>query len=342
MAMPGGCNHPDLIARLRTDPHRFRFFQAARLLALAEKAAGREGLPRRLRFRTQASMAFPASEISRFETRGDDSDTADQELEVTFFGLTGPSGVLPQHYTEFLVERKNQFRDEAGHAFFDLFNHRALSLFVQAWGKYRFPLAYERGQRDGFTRYLIDLLACGRPAEMAPEAQASSGGGIPTQLLAFFAGILGRRPLAGSSLEAMVSAYFGVKVNLEQFVGQWIGAERQEEDPSQARGMVLGRDIVLGDRVWDCQTKVRLRLGPMDMARFTAFQPDGKAAMALRQLVDLCLGQTLSCDVVLVLDQREQPQLALGREAKPALGLNTWLHTRPARRDLDDAGYKLI
>ena len=54
--------HPlDLIARLRAEPHRFRFFQAIRLLAQAE---GREtAMPSGLLFRSPESLAFPPSEI---------------------------------------------------------------------------------------------------------------------------------------------------------------------------------------------------------------------------------------------------------------------------------------
>ena len=75
--------------------------------------------------------------------------------------LTGPSGVLPRHYTEMLLRWERDRKDDEKHApraWFDLFNHRFISLFYRAWTKYRFPVAYERaagrGREDAFTAAL--------------------------------------------------------------------------------------------------------------------------------------------------------------------------------------------
>jgi len=39
-------------------------------------------------------------------------------------------------------------RDTAPREFLDIFNHRMVSLFYQAWEKFRFTVAYERGDED--------------------------------------------------------------------------------------------------------------------------------------------------------------------------------------------------
>ena len=67
-------------------------------------------------------------------------------------GLTGPSGVLPRHYTELLYKIERDVRTPEKHAlrdWFDLFNHRFVSLFYRAWEKYRFYIPFERGDYDG-------------------------------------------------------------------------------------------------------------------------------------------------------------------------------------------------
>lgn len=171
----------DLIGELRQSPGQFRFFQAVRLLALAEPAAehSRTGLPANLRFRTPASLAFPASEITRLAPQTlpgrtfpgqppdsiPDSDAPDGgaqpghhaaesrpllHMEVACLGLTGPSGVLPTPYTELLIERRVHHRDDGAHAFLDLFSHRSLALFYAAWRKYRFHIGHEQGEAHSF------------------------------------------------------------------------------------------------------------------------------------------------------------------------------------------------
>ena len=47
--------------------------------------------------------------------------------------------------------------------FFDIFNHRLISLFYRAWAKYRFFIGYESGEQDMLTPKLMDFLGLGTP-----------------------------------------------------------------------------------------------------------------------------------------------------------------------------------
>ena len=66
-----------------------------------------------------------------------------QALEVSFFGLFGSQGILPQHYTELMLSRLKQ-KDTSLVDFLDLFNHRLSSLFYRAWEKHQFPVQLRR------------------------------------------------------------------------------------------------------------------------------------------------------------------------------------------------------
>jgi type VI secretion system protein ImpH len=181
----------DLIAEIGKDGPRFRFFQVIRLLALSSKGGDGSAVPTGLRFGTPLTLAFQASEISEVEPRPplphalpsgeDDAEEAEADrlallVTVGFMGMTGPSGVLPNAYTELLMERKNFFRDTSAHAFLDLFSHRAISLFYQSWRKHRFYLAYEAGDRDSFSRNLLDIVGMG----LAPlQSRLEKQGGVP-------------------------------------------------------------------------------------------------------------------------------------------------------------------
>lgn len=356
MATEGRRNSVDLIAKLKAEPYRFRFFQAIRVLKLTERSAGRKAaIPRKLRFRTPLSLTFLPSEILRFEQRMSrdekeasllnpltDEDSP-HEMEVGFLGLTGPSGVLPHHYTELLMDRKFVQRDVSAHAFFDLFNHRAISLFYEAWQKYRFHVSYEMGTREGFTQHLLDLLGTGRP-DLHGQGKQSTEKLIPFQILAYFSGALGRRPLPSLGLASLIGAYFGVKVKLEQFVGQWIEAPPSEQSGLGGACSTLGVSTVLGQRMWDQQTKIRLRIGPLDQTKSSEFQPGRSAAVVLRQLVEICVGQSLSCDVTLVLHKDAAPLSVMNSHAPipMSLGINTWARTSPPEEDLDDVRFKLL
>lgn len=352
MAGTVGRSARDLIGEIRRDGPGFEFFQAIRLLALAEPQAG-AALPAALRFRTPASLAFPASEILEMQaedpaplgkTTDDPGDTGERRalhMTIGFLGLTGPSGVLPTVYTELLIERRHSYRDDTAHRFFDLFTHRAASLFYEAWRKHRFFIGYEAGERDGFTRHLLDTAGLGLPSVRKRLQQGPTE--VPESLLAHFAGLLSRKAISAASMAALIRGCFGVEAKLEQFVGQWIALPAAEQSRLGMQSCVLGETACIGERVWDRQMKMRVRLGPLDAEHFAGFLPGAPNARLLEQLLGLCTGTSLACDVVLVLQKEAVPRPVLGRDAGgPRLGYDAWLCPGPPPADRDDACFALI
>ena len=63
----------------------------------------------------------------------------------------------------------------------------------------------------------------------------------------------------------------------------------------------LGRNAIVGTRVWDQQSKMRIRLGPLDFKRFQAFLPNGTANPSLRSIVKFFIGLEFDFDVQLIL-----------------------------------------
>src|SRR5262245_2039920 len=136
MATPFRAADAPLVQALFEEPYRFDFFQAVRLLQCQARpecaAIGQAGPPAHeaVRFLARRGLAFPASSIDRIEPPADPRNPA--TMTVSFLGLTGPSGVLPRVYTELIPERPRG-GDRALAAFFDLINHRVISLFYRGW-----------------------------------------------------------------------------------------------------------------------------------------------------------------------------------------------------------------
>ena len=150
MGSNGGRTDPPLKEALFDRGYEFEFFQAARLLARLfphRKSVGSTSRPADefARFVTIAngnglddarlSMAFPASAVHDIERSPDSPD--DARMTVAFMSLTGTQGVLPFYYTERILASKAA-KDNALAAFFDLFNHRLVSLFYL--GQYSTPI----------------------------------------------------------------------------------------------------------------------------------------------------------------------------------------------------------
>src|SRR5216683_1681889 len=146
-------------------------------------------------------------------------------ITVSLIGLYGSGGVLPRHYTELLLRLNWEGKGDEKHTlrnWFDIFNHRLISLFYRAWEKYRFYIPYERGdyadfEPDTFTQALFSLVGLGFPSlrnrlhvslwEENEEGQPYER--ILTRVddlaILHFAGYFAHRPRCAVALEALLN-----------------------------------------------------------------------------------------------------------------------------------------
>jgi type VI secretion system protein ImpH len=317
---------------LRRDPYSFGFFQAVRILHQIRGTRVPVGLftnpaDEIVRFSVPASTAFPPSEIASLEVEGDGR----ARMGVNFLGLTGPQGLLPHQYTLLIAERKRG-RDNALGDFFDLFHHRMLSLFYRAWEKHRFTVTYERGEEDALTQHVADIAGVGLENDRRHLPLANDD-------LLFYAGLLGPQPRGAAGLEQMLSEHFDVPIHVEQFVGRWYPLARYDQcelGDEESASNRLGLGAVAGDEVWDAQTCVRLRVGPLSRSRYDAFLPGGREHDTIRALARFYCHDQFDFEIQLVLARDDVPGLVLGDDSASTLGWSTWIRTREFVRDADD------
>ncbi len=313
---------------------QFAFFQAVRVLERLypdRERVGRTAHPSRevARFRARLTLAFPASEIHTVEL-GKDGVDPQPRVTVNFMGLIGPSAELPIPYTELLLERASH-KDHTLRDFLDLFNHRMISLFHRAWEKYRFHVYYEQGDEDTFSQYLCDLIGIGTPGLQRRLA-------VNDKVLCFYAGLIGQRPRSASALAGILRDYYEVPVETQPYSGRWVRLGAENETRLCVQNTELGVNMICGARIWDRQSKFRLRLGPLHLKQFRSFLPCGDAWVSLNQLVRLFAGQEYDFDVQLVLKAGEVPACELRTDVSdgPRLGWSSWLKTREFTRDAEE------
>jgi type VI secretion system protein ImpH len=147
------------------------------------------------------------------------------------------------------------------------------------------------------------------------------------------------------ALEAMLADYFDLPIEVEQAKGQWLTLADIDcsclPGPGEPDGCnnVMGVSVFLGERVWDVQSKFRVRVGPLRYPRFRQFMPDGDALEVLCHLARTYAGPDLDFDVLPVLRRDEAPRCRLGGDGTdPALlGWNTWVHESDYADNLTDA-----
>jgi type VI secretion system protein ImpH len=326
----------------------FDFFQAVRVLeshlsgrgADASTATGRatvghdaEPGDETIRFGVAPSLGFPVGPVQSV-TLGGETDQA--HMRVNFMGAVGPAGVMPQHYTELVIQRA-YLRDESLRDFLDIFHHRTISLFYRAWLKYRFPFAYERARTTGdgrrrkndtFTTALESLVGMGT-AHLRGRSAALD------RTWTFFAGHFARQPRTAVGLEGVLGEYLGVPVRVDQFAGRWLtlverDRTRLARDPSTAQHNRLGQGLVLGSKVYDLQSKLDVNVGPVGAEYLRQLAPASPGLERLDAIVRSYLGDDLDYQVFVRLDPAEVQPIRLGvrpGEEPRQLGRDTWLMT---------------
>jgi type VI secretion system protein ImpH len=137
----------------------------------------------------------------------------------------------------------------------------------------------------------------------------------------------------------VLSSHFGVAVRVQEGIGHWDPLAPGEQTVIGTNAL-LGRRALLGERSWRPDLRVRVRIGPLDRARYDHFLPGSAGAGALRALLQLFAVPTLAYDIVLVLRQTDLGPVQLDASGR-RLGLDSYLLCAPAAADRADLCYEL-
>jgi type VI secretion system protein ImpH len=335
-----------VIQSLIDEPQRFQFVQAARVLL---RWMVRNGVPYEralahvLRFQNSLSLNFPAGEIEALliDSAACGSDTGllqalrDQagtqiSLVPTFLGLLGANGALPLHATERIAAVWRRDGDASARAFIDLFSHRMVSMFFQAWSKYRLEQTVDIQGKDGQLPLLMALAG-------------QRGGDEIDHVAGYYAGLLRTRPVAANSVSRILSNHFGVPIVLEPFVEAWDDIPDNQRSRLGRKIARLGYGATLGGRLRRRDIHARLNLGPLDKAGLERFLPRSKGAVALAKIMSLFGLSGLKIEVRLILQASCVEPLVLASQAGQAkrLGWDAFLTGRDGKVSRNTLGYLL-
>lgn len=315
--------HAAPVAQLQSQPHGYSLFAALRLLERAFADRPRLGESRKaaddaIRLGHAPHLSFAPCDIAQVE-HGENGAVL---LEQFAFGLFGPNGALPLHLTELAYERRRHKDDATIVDFLNLFQHRLISLFYRAWAESEPAVSLDRPESDRFRTYVGALIG------MAPES-ARDADAVPDYAKLSRAALLAAQPRSAEGLEMLLADYFGIDVEVRQFVGSWM------EIPGELRcrlgdsaSAVLGSNATLGAATWQCQHKFEIVLGPLPHQVFKNFLPGAPGLRELSALVRLYTNDEWEWQVRLLLRDAEIPGACL--DGASPLGWTSWLGERRA------------
>jgi type VI secretion system protein ImpH len=320
----------DLIEEMAQRPFQFDFFRAIRLLEASLPPGQRLGKtlwPRddAIRFGQVPSLSFAPSTLDSISR----SEEGIPKLRVNFFGLFGPNGPLPLYLTEHARDRLINAHDPTLVAFADVLHHRLLSLFYRAWAVNQKSVDLDRQEHSRFSVYFGSLFGFGTEGLFGRDS-------IPDRAKLYYSGRLVSQTRNAEGLQAIIQEFFGLPTEIQPFVGQWLQLPPGSECKLGATrdSGTLGRSAIIGSRIWECQLRFRIRLGPLGLADLMRMLPTTDAFRRLKDWVLNYLNRELAWDVQLVLRKDEVPSISLGKAGQ--LGWTTWLKSKPFAADAED------
>lgn len=241
-----------------------------------------------IKFTAMQKFGYPGNAITKLEEIGFEDGLHKVHMQVSFMGLTGCSGALPQFYSELVIQRLRH-KDTTMRDFYDMFNHRLVSLYYRAWKKYKPSLNHVNSDtaKDPYTQ-ILGLL---------------SGGYNEHQL--HFSGLYSRKIRNAFDLKNVLSSYLGCQVTIKQMVGQWHNLNEQEQTCLASRVLYegqharLGVDTMLGKKVWDTSSNIEVQIATDDPCKAKLLLPGGNLFELARKITKDYVGNAINFRLVI-------------------------------------------
>lgn len=319
------------ISSLAQAPYAFGLFPFLRQIECLYPERPRLGESQRpsqdpIRIGQEPATTFEPANLTAFNPA---EDGRPHRLTIRYPGLLGPNGPLPLHLTEHAKHRLNRHGDATFMRFLDIFHHRMVSLFYRAWANNEPTVSFDRPHADRFAGYVGALAGIGMSALRKRDE-------INDLTKYFYCGRFASQTKSAEGLEDILGDYFQMPVRVESFVGEWLNLPEKSRcrlghDPANG---TLGDSAILGGRVWECQFKFRIIVGPIDKEKYDSLLPLSKRIRRLIAIVRNYIGDELAWDLKLILKRNAVPTSRLS--GKSRLGWTTWLGKKPHDVDADD------
>ena len=321
-----------LIDNLLKKWHRFSFFQAVQLLERAVPEAaqvGHGGRPEKeiIRFRPDASLAFPDSDIVSIEELPTSSGGKRYRITISFLGLYGSSSPMPTYFTEDILWEEGyatRVRD-----FLDIFHHRLISLFYRTWSKYRYYIQFRKGGSDPLSKRLIWFIGQLNEETHPEEGKEGRKEKIisPVRFLKY-AGAMTQQPRSASLLEGILTDYLeGIPVKIKQCIERRAVISKRQRNALAEKNCTLGNNFTMGATLPDRSGKFRIVIGPIKYDKLGGFLPGNHDYRSVSEILDAYLVDGLDYDMEVKIQAQNIPGVKLSESDASGLGRNTWLST---------------
>ncbi|MEM7358188.1 MAG: type VI secretion system baseplate subunit TssG [Pseudomonadota bacterium] len=310
---------------LFSNPSRFNFYQAVRLLAPASDPdlTPIEEIDQALRFDTESGAQFPATDIFSLQ-----QEEQQAQMTLATFGLTGPLGPMPQQHSN-RVEAEARDGNTALKRFLGLFEHRFISLLYLV--KQKFRVGLHDGQRNQSDQYRYLLNISGLPRIPGTRADCPHAPLLP------FAGLLAGGKITAPGLVNILSTLLNTSVRIKSLQGAFVRLDpsvqaRFPTAKANSKPQRLGDKVSLGGRVWNQAHGISLEIGPVNWQTANDWMPGNEKYQKLEELLLYTTNGQWQLNTAIKVEEDTIPNSQMSGGIR--LGWNSWLKTRDGDQDV--------
>lgn len=287
---------------------------------------GQDGWPEKelVRFRTSQHMGYAGRDVVERKVRRLPGGLQAAELTVDCMGLTGARGALPPHYSE-LVLSQLKHKAPAMRDFFDLFNHRLVSLFYRSWEKTQPAIHQERAGEDVFTHILKALTGADENWEI------------------YYGGALGRSTRSAATIRAALSDLAGMPVQIRTLQGGWVSVATEDQSRLPRAGHPEGQyarlgDAMLGSKAWMADKGADIVFYPKNRDQLRSILPGGRFSPAVGKLTERLVAGGAQIRYRMVAGARDLTGSRLGQQGR--LGADSFIGARASSGQQVEVSFK--
>ncbi|MDR3012523.1 MAG: type VI secretion system baseplate subunit TssG [Chitinispirillales bacterium] len=255
----------------------------------------------RIFFEADPSLAFPSSDVSAVEISGysDDGKCGNNGINEKYatvrfpiMNLLGSSSPLPIKFSDYIT--RNSPDAEVYRDFLSIMQNRLHTLWIDAHQKC--ALWSDTGKT---AKKIFGLMTA------FPSGQANFFNDALPHL-----GTFSRQTRSAADLKLLLrSTWKNIPVRIEENIGRLAPVANRLP---LGGGLRLSRGATMGTKIFDCASKFRISLGPLEYKTYHSFLPGENNHKHLQNLITLYLNEPLICELEISCERSNLPSIQIG------------------------------
>ena len=307
----------DIINFKKLDIKKIDFFQFTYLI---NHLVFKKNIKAKIKYYASFSLEHPEGEIEAIKF----TQNKDGELEIrvitSFFNIVGTTGVLPSHYTEYIISSKKQ-KDYVLLDLTNIFYNRIIQSFVNIIAKNSFILENKISQANSINGNASHLDRLSYLIGM-PSKFNFINKDVPRFLLSY-AGLLINRSRPVHVLKSILSHYYKLKIKINQFVEEKIKLECNELSKIGIYNSDLGKSLYLGNNAYFNLNKIEVIFEDLDYKTYKKFIEDKIFTQRLHEILKFYLDKNIKYMLIFLVRDSEKITFINSKSTR-RLGLDIW------------------